>query len=155
MVMSQPSRSASASKLLQLHVWLDWKDGSVEDVTSPSADISDLEIPRRVRMHGITSDLTGGRALRLGAKASAAAFMLHHSPHVHQQRPDDDFCRQMDRPRLAMPRVPLYRHPPLYRLSQRCRSHPCSSLHAPGGSVTGEGGLRPSIRPSFVVCSSL
>lgn len=88
---------------------------------------------------------TGGRALRLGVKASAAAFMLHHSSHVDQQRPDDDFCRQMDRPRLAMPRVPLYRHPPLYRLSQRCRSHPCSSLLAdlrPGGWG---GGLRSSV----------
>lgn len=51
MVMSQPSRSASASKLQQLHVWLDWKDGSAEDVTSPSADISDLEIPQRLRTH--------------------------------------------------------------------------------------------------------
>lgn len=128
MVMSQPSRSASASKLLQLHVWLDWKDGSAEDVTSPSADIC---------MRWRRTD--GARALRLGVKASAAAFMLHHSSHVDQQRPDDDFCGQMDRPRLAMPRVPLERHPPLYRLSQRCRSHPCSSLHAPGGFVTGKG----------------
>lgn len=49
MAMSQPSRSASAAKLLQLHVREDWKDGSSEDATSTSLTFGikrQAQIPR-------------------------------------------------------------------------------------------------------------